>query len=425
MRLSRYFMPTIREVPSEASIISHKLMLRAGMIQQITSGIYAWLPLGLAVLKKISDIIREEQSRIDCVEMLAPIVQPASLWEKSGRYHAYGEETLRMIDRHKREMLYGPTAEEVFTEIFRTHVKSYKELPKRFYNIQWKFRDEIRPRFGVMRGREFLMKDAYSFDLTKEESEKCYSDMFSAYIRTFKRMGLSVVPVRAETGPIGGNLSHEFQILADTGESCLYYDKRVADLSGSDKMSDYEGLYAVADDKHDEKECPISEKDLAVSRGIEVGHIFYFGDKYSKAMDAFVMTSSGKKEVVKMGSYGIGVSRLVGAIIEASHDDRGIIWPESVAPFAVALMPLCDGAFDVAEKIYNDLRVSGIEVFFDDRKVSPGVKFADMDLIGIPNQIIIGEASLKEGVAEIKNRKSGEVRKIAICDVARFFMRAS
>lgn len=424
MRLSSYFIPTLKETPAEAQIVSHRLMLRAGMINQETSGIYTWLPLGLRVLEKIEAIICEEQERAGCHKVLMPTIQPAELWKKSGRYEAYGKEMLRITDRHDREMLYGPTNEEVITDVVAQYVKSYRALPLVLYQIQWKFRDEIRPRFGVMRGREFLMKDAYSFDLDYEGAFKTYQTMYETYLRTFARMGLVAIPVRADTGAIGGNLSHEFQIVAETGESAIYYDAAFEDLATEIAQEQqgtiaeqgtyfnrYSSLYAAADEMHNPEDCPLSPSQLKSSRGIEIGHIFYFGTKYSEALGAKVTGSDGSQITVEMGSYGIGVSRLVGAIIEASHDDRGIIWPESVAPFHVGLINVKSGdeSLDaLTDKIYNDFCQAKIEVLYDDRAERAGTKFADMDLIGLPWQIIVGNKSLETNQVEVKNRKTGE-----------------
>ncbi|HJO71490.1 MAG TPA: proline--tRNA ligase [Rhodospirillales bacterium] len=422
MRLSAYFLPTLKETPAEAQIVSHRLMLRAGMVRQSSAGIYSWLPLGFRVLKNIERIVREEQDAAGCQEILMPTIQPADLWRESGRYDDYGPEMLRITDRHERDMLYGPTNEEQITDIFRHSVKSYRELPKLLYHIQWKFRDEVRPRFGVMRGREFLMKDSYSFDVDKPSAMHAYNKMFIAYLRTFKRMGLKVIPMRAESGPIGGDTSHEFLILADTGESevACHRDFIDADLVASD--IDYEGdlqhlvdgftdKYAATDDERD----PSKEKELGdalvIARGIEVGHIFYFGTKYSKSMGAVVAGPDGEDTALEMGSYGIGVSRLVGAVIEASHDDAGIIWPESVAPFKVGLLNLKtddNGCVAACDGIYAKLRSAGVEVLYDDRPERAGVKFADMDLIGLPWQLVVGPRGLKSGTVEVKERKTGE-----------------
>lgn len=420
MRSSVYFYPTLRETPQEAQIASHRLMLRSGMITQVTSGIYSWLPLGLRVLKKIEQIVREEQDRAGSLEVLMPTIQPADLWKKSGRYQDYGKEMLRITDRHEREMLYGPTAEEVITDIFSRYIKSYRDLPKRLYNIQWKFRDEIRPRFGVMRGREFLMKDNYSFDLTLEGAKASYQAMLEAYVRTFARMDLTAIPVRAATGPIGGNLSHEFQILAETGESEIFYDEAYESLDVNTVTLDrLQTLYAASDELHDPKNCPVPLDQLKTARGIEVGHVFYFGTKYSVPLGAFVMGPDGKQVPVEMGSYGIGVSRLVGAIIEAHHDEAGIRWPCAVAPFKIGLINL--NMKDVAcaklcEEIYQKLIEHGVEVLYDDRDMGGGAKFADMDLIGLPWQLIVGPKSAASRTCELKNRHSGEKLDLSVED---------
>ena len=428
MRLSEYFLPLLRENPSEAQIVSHRLMLRAGMIRQSSAGIYSWLPLGLRVLKKIERIVREEQDRSGAQEILMPTVQPAELWRESGRYDDYGKEMLRIRDRHDREMLYGPTNEEQVTEIVRAAVKSYRDLPKMLYHIQWKFRDEVRPRFGVMRGREFLMKDAYSFDLDAPGAKRSYNKMFVAYLRTFARMGLKAIPMQADTGPIGGDLSHEFIILAETGESAVYCDRAwlSTDILAAevDYRSDLEpmfqrwtGLYAATDEKHDPDACPIPPDDLVTARGIEVGHIFYFGDKYSRPMGALVTGPDGETVALEMGSYGIGVSRLVGALIEANHDDAGIIWPESVAPFRVGLINLrpADARCRVAaDELYAKLLGAGVEVLYDDRDESPGAKFATMDLIGLPDHVVIGPRGITAGTIEIKHRRTGERQDVSV-----------
>ncbi len=428
MRLSRYFMPTLKETPAEARIASHRLMMRAGMIRQASAGIYSWLPLGFRVLKKIEQIVREEQDAAGAQELLMPTIQSADLWRESGRYEEYGEEMLRIKDRHGRDMLYGPTNEELVTDIFRAHVKSYRDLPQLLYHIQWKFRDEVRPRFGVMRGREFLMKDSYSFDFDFAGARRSYNKMFVAYLRTFARMGLKAIPMLAESGPIGGDMSHEFVILAPTGETEVHCHRDLLDFDVLGSEIDYDGdlervvgrwtdLYAATDKKHDPASCPVPPDQLVEALGIEVGHIFYFGTKYSKSMDAVVAGPNSEPVPVEMGSYGIGVSRLVGAIIEASHDEAGIIWPESVAPFKVGLINLkageaaCDRASDEAYAKLNDARV---EVLYDDREARAGAKFADMDLIGLPWQLIVGPRGLAAGVVELKERASGERQELSI-----------
>ena len=423
MRLSRYFLPLLRDDPKEAEIASHRLMLRAGMIRQSSAGIYSWLPLGFKVLSKIEQIVREEQDRAGALELLMPTIQPAEIWKESGRYEVYGKEMLRIADRHEREMLYGPTNEELITAIFRDAVKSYKDLPRILYHIQWKFRDEIRPRFGVMRGREFLMKDSYSFDLTVEDARKSYNKMFVAYLRTFARMGLKSVPMVAETGPIGGNLSHEFIILAETGESEVHCHRDLIELDPPGADIDYAsdlspivdaftGKYAATSEKHDavrfDREVPAPDR--LTARGIEVGHIFFFGTKYSESMGCKVQGPGGELVTVQMGSYGVGVSRLVGAIIEASHDEAGIIWPKSVAPFDVALInvKMGDSGTDRAcEDIYAKLQAAGLSVLYDDRDDRAGAKFAAMDLIGLPWQIIVGPKSIAAGEVELKERATG------------------
>ena len=420
MRLSRYFLPVLKEEPAEAEIVSHKLMLRAGMIQQLTAGIYSWLPLGFAVLQKVDQIVREEMNRAGALEILMPTIQPADLWRESGRYNAYGKEMLRIKDRHERDMLYGPTNEEVVTDIFRAHVKSYKALPLNLYHIQWKFRDEQRPRFGVMRGREFLMKDAYSFDVDYAGAKRAYDNMFLAYLRTFKRMGLTAIPMQAETGPIGGNMSHEFQILAKTGESEVFFDAAFEDVDFTADDIDIERLktlYAAADEKHDPAACDVPPERLRSGRGIEVGHIFYFGKRYSEPLGATVTGPDGAQVPVEMGSYGVGVSRLVGALIEANHDDKGIIWPEPVAPFRVGVVNLrtgdagCDG---LAQTVYDRLTAAGVEVLLDDRDERAGAKFATMELIGLPWQVTVGPRGVKAGTVELKSRRSGETVELDI-----------
>jgi len=432
MRLSRYFLPLLKETPAEAQIVSHRYMLRAGMVRQSAAGIYTWLPLGLRVLKKIERIVREEQDRAGAVEVLMPTVQSADLWKQSGRYEAYGKEMLRITDRHEREMLYGPTNEELITDIFAHEVKSYRDLPKNLYHIQWKFRDEVRPRFGVMRGREFLMKDAYSFDLDYAAARLSYNRMFIAYLRTFARMGLKAIPMEAETGPIGGNLSHEFIILAETGESAVFLDRDFINADVLAQPVDYadEGavngvverftkLYARTDEKHDaaifEKEVPAERR--YQGRGIEVGHIFYFGTKYSEPFNAKVTAPDGKDVIVHMGSYGIGVSRLVGGIIEASHDEAGCVWPEAVAPFKVGLVSLRPddkAAAPFADKLYGALTEAGVETLYDDVDDRPGAKFAAMDLIGLPWQLIVGPRGVKAGTVEMKERKTGKREDVSL-----------
>ncbi len=424
MRLSRYFLPLLKETPKEAEIVSHQLMLRAGMIKQQAAGSYTWLPLGFKVLNKIVRIIEDEQNRSGAVQLLMPTVQSADLWRESGRYDAYGKEMLRIQDRHERDMLFGPTNEEMITDVFRTYVRSYKDLPLNLYHIQWKFRDEVRPRFGTMRSREFLMKDAYSFDLDEAGATQAFYRMFVAYLRTFYRMGLVGVPMRADTGPIGGDMSYEFHVLAETGESAVFLDKRLVDKPipsidvdfRSDLtpiFKDWTSLFAATDEmttEPDFRAAVASEHQLA-ARGIEVGHIFYFGTKYSDPMGAKVMGPDGKDVTVHMGSYGIGPTRLVPAIIEASHDENGIIWPVSVAPFEVVLINLKagDAASDAAcATLETELENAGIDLLHDDRDGGAGAKFAAADLIGIPYQLIVGPRGLKDGVVEVKHRKSGE-----------------
>ncbi|HEY5208858.1 MAG TPA: proline--tRNA ligase [Stellaceae bacterium] len=422
MRLSHYFLPLLRENPAEAQIVSHRLMLRAGMVRQSSAGIYSWLPLGLRVLRKIEGIVRAEQDAAGAQELLMPTVQPAELWRESGRYDDYGEEMLRIVDRHQRDMLYGPTNEELITDIFRHNIKTYRDLPKNLYHIQWKFRDEVRPRFGVMRGREFLMKDAYSFDLDLAGARRSYNKMFLAYLRTFARMGLKAIPMRADTGPIGGDLSHEFIILADTGESQVYCDSAwletdvlSTDVTYEDDLEPFfrrwTSLYAATEEKHDAANCPVPAERLLAARGIEVGQIFFLGNKYSAAMNATVVGPAGEKIVPEMGCYGIGVSRLVGAIIEASNDDAGIIWPAGVAPFEAGLINLRAGdaaCVDAADSLYATMNNAGIDTLYDDRAESAGTKFAGMDLIGLPWQVVVGPRGLQKGVVEVKNRGTGQ-----------------
>ncbi len=409
VKASQYFSATVRNFPQEASVISHKLMIKAGFVQQIASGIYAWLPMGFRILEKIQAIIREEHDKAGCVEILAPTLQPSTLWKKSGRYDDYGKEMLRFLDRHERELIYGPTAEEIFTEVFQTHVTSYRQLPQKLYNIQWKFRDEVRPRFGVMRGREFLMKDGYSFDLTKEAAQESYRIFSDIYLRIFSRMGLRAIPVRATTGPIGGDLSHEFHVIAEMGESKLYYDRAINGISGK-TLEEFLGYYAMADDKHIADKCPILSENLVMARGIEVGHVFFFGTKYSEAMGAMVTTASGQRIPAEMGSYGIGVSRLFGALIEVFHDEYGIKWPVSVAPFTVCVMSVGEdhSVLEKAEDFWQKLQQGGVDTFYDDRSISPGEKFTDADLIGYPYHVFISNRTIQNGFIEIKERATGE-----------------
>jgi prolyl-tRNA synthetase len=430
MRLTRYFLPTMKENPAEAQIVSHRLMLRAGMIRQASAGIYSWLPLGYNVLRKIEAIVHEEQQRAGAIPVLMPTIQSADLWRQSGRYDAYGPEMLRIKDRGDREMLYGPTNEEQITEIAKAGIKSYRDLPVNLYHIQWKFRDEVRPRFGVMRGREFLMKDAYSFDIDKEGAQASYNRMFVSYLRTFERLGLKAVPMRAESGPIGGDMAHEFLILAETGESEVFLDRTLAELTLGERGSDYwdaaamqalkdkwTSSYARTEDEHDQAtyEAEVPEERRINARGIEVGHIFYFGTKYSEPFGATVVNQEGKSVPLEGGSYGIGVSRLAGAIIEASHDDKGIIWPESVAPFEVAVVNLKQGdeATDAAcESLYERLGALGLDVLYDDRDERAGGKFATVDLIGCPWKVVVGPRGLKEGTVELANRRTGEAESL-------------
>ena len=429
MRRSKLFLPTLKENPSEASITSHRLMLRAGMIRQASSGIYTWLPLGYKVLKNIENIIRIEQNLIS-QELLMPTIQDSAIWKKSGRFDDYGKEMLKFKDRHEHELIYGPTNEELITDIFSKNIMSYKSLPLCMYHIQWKFRDEIRPRFGVMRGREFLMKDAYSFDKNKEDAIKCYNRMFLSYLRIFNKMQLKAIPVAADTGPIGGDLSHEFIILAETGESDVFIDKNILNEDIPDiKYDDSEEIlklvnkltsyYTAADDKHNENEYykKVNEDDRIQTRGIEVGHLFYFGTKYSKPLDACIANIDGNNTPVEMGSYGIGVSRLVGGIIDAHHDEKGICWPESVAPYIVGIINLRvndSACIELSDKIYHFLINKNIEVLYDDRDEGAGIKLAEMDLIGIPWQIRIGPRGINNGFFELLNRKSGKIIEIPI-----------
>jgi len=425
MRMSRYFLPVLKETPSEAQIVSHRYMLRAGMIKQAAAGIYSWLPLGFKVLKRIEAIVHEEQQRAGHIPMLMPTLQSADLWRESGRYDDYGHEMLRITDRHGRDMLYGPTNEELITDIFRSHVSSYKDLPLTLYHIQWKFRDEIRPRFGVMRGREFLMKDGYNFDLTKEDALHAYNRHLVSYLRSYERMGLQAIPMRADGGPIGGDYTHEFLVLAETGESEVFYDSEITDLRFGERAIDYDSVeqcqavleeftsrYARTDETHDAALFEqVPEDRRRVARGIEVGQIFYFGTKYSDAMGATVVDQSGARVPVHMGSHGIGVSRLLGAIIEASHDERGIIWPEGVTPFHCGIVNLKQGdaeADAACEALYAALDALGLEPLYDDRDERAGGKFATMDLIGLPWRITVGPRGLKNGVVELTSRRSGE-----------------
>ncbi len=431
MRLTRYFLPVLKETPSEAQIASHRLMLRAGMIKQASAGIYSWLPLGFRVLKRIEAIVHEEQVRAGHIPMLMPTLQPADLWRESGRYDDYGQEMLRIKDRHDRDMLYGPTNEELITDIFRAHVNSYKDLPLTLYHIQWKFRDEIRPRFGVMRGREFLMKDGYNFDLDKDAALHAYNRHLVSYLRSYERMGLQAIPMRADGGPIGGDYTHEFLVLAETGESEVFYDSAITDLKFGERAVDYDSVpecqavleeftsrYARTDETHDESafHAQVPEARRRSARGIEVGQIFYFGTKYSEAMGATVVGPDGARVPVHMGSHGIGVSRLLGAIIEASHDERGIIWPEGVTPFPCGIVNLKQGdsAADAAcEGLYTALRARGLEPLYDDRDERAGAKFATMDLIGLPWRITVGPRGLEKGVVELTSRRSGESEELS------------
>ena len=429
MRLSRYFLPLLKEAPREAEITSHRLMLRAGMIRQQSAGIYSWLPLGLKVLRKIENIVREEQNRAGAIEVLMPTIQSAELWRESGRYEDYGKEMLRIEDRQGRDMLYGPTNEEMITEIFRSYVRSYRDLPLNLYHIQWKFRDEVRPRFGVMRGREFLMKDAYSFDLDEASSRTAYNRMFVAYLRTFDRLGVKAIPMRAETGPIGGDLSHEFLILAETGESAVFVHRDLLELDVPPPGVDFDdaqalqstvdtwtGAYARTDEMHDEARWQaVAEADRVEARGIEVGHIFHFGRKYSEPMGATVTGPDGQDHAVYMGSYGIGPSRLVGALIEAGHDEGGIVWSDSVAPFDVGIVAMRandEATMAACETIYEQLALGGVDVLFDDTDARGGEKFARMDLIGLPWQVIVGPRGVAGNQVELKNRRTGERHEI-------------
>jgi prolyl-tRNA synthetase len=431
LRLSRSFLPVLKESPSDAQIVSHKLMLQAGLVRQTAAGIYAWLPLGFRVLKKIEQIVREEQDKAGAIEVLMPTLQSADLWRQSGRYDAYGPEMLRIKDRHEREMLYGPTNEEMITALFRDDVKSYRDLPRTLYHIQWKFRDEVRPRFGVMRGREFLMKDAYSFDLDEAGARNSYNTQLLAYLRTFQRMGIQAVPMKAATGPIGGDLSHEFIVLAPTGESEVFYDSAFEAMDWNREGLDYgdaaglqalfdevSSTYAATDETHDEgRWAELAEDRRRTGRGIEVGHIFYFGEKYSSAMGLKVSGADGGMITPHMGSYGVGVSRLVGAIIEASHDESGIIWPEAVAPWKVGIVTMRQddaASAAAAEEAYGSLQLAGVEALYDDRDDRGGAKLAAMDLIGLPWQLIIGPRGVAAGTVELKKRRTGEREELSM-----------
>ena len=423
MLLSKYFLPTLKENPLDAHVVSHQLMIRAGMIRQTASGIYSWLPLGLKVLRKVENIIKKQMDLAGACEILMPTIQPAELWLESGRYNDYGKEMLRITDRHNRDLLYGPTHEEVVTDLFRKNIFSYKDLPKNLYQIHWKFRDEVRPRFGLMRGREFLMKDAYSFDINFEESKATYNLMYSTYFKIFQAMGLKPIALKAETGAIGGDLSHEFHILAETGESAIFYDKKFDEISQQKNINitDMQQIYAMADDLHIPQKCPVAPENLMSKRGIEVGHIFNFGTKYSKVMQATVLDQDGKKVYPYMGSYGIGVSRVVAACIEANHDSKGIIWPKEIAPFEVVLVNLKPNNQQVNElclQIYQQLQEQNIEVLFDDTKNSLGQKLAIADLIGIPTQILVSDKSLDE--AEVKNRLTQEKQQVPLKNLLQF-----
>jgi prolyl-tRNA synthetase len=418
MRFSQSLIPLIKETPSEAKIASHRLMLRSGMIRQHSAGIYSWLPLGLRVLNKVADIIRDEMNKAGAVELLMPTMQPIELWEESGR-GGYGSETLKAIDRHDRTMIYGPTHEEVITDLFRRSVKSYKALPLNLYQIQWKFRDEIRPRFGVMRGREFLMKDAYTFSSDEASHQALYDTMYATYFRIFRRMGLKVIPFKADTGMIGGDQSHEFQVVAEMGESEIFYDRKLESLTTADDLdiAAIRAAYSAADEKHVASECGVATEDLVSARGIEVGHIFYFADKYSKDMKAMIKNQAGEEVPVMMGAHGIGVSRLLGAIIEAHHDEKGIVWPEAVAPFKVGLINLRTGdesCDNFADEIYQKLQQAGIEVLYHDLDERAGAKFAAMELIGLPYQVVVAPNAISEQKIELKDRKSGATISLSI-----------
>ena len=434
MLLSKFFLPVLKENPKEAEIISHIYMLRSGMIQQTASGIYSWLPFGKIVLEKITAICRQEMIKAGANELLMPTLQPAEIWKESGRYEDYGKEMLRIKDRNNRDLLYGPTNEELVTEIFKTHVKSYKELPLNLFHIQWKFRDELRPRFGVMRGREFLMKDAYSFDYDYNSSIKSYNVMFIAYMQLFKKMGLKAIPMKADTGPIGGDLSHEFIIIADTGESIVYIQKELLNFEGTssnlnydddlqDEVNKYTSFYAATEEKHDESNFDNKRISLIKTRGIEVGHIFHFGQKYSMPMKATITDKEGKNMSVFMGSYGVGLSRLVGAVIEANHDQNGIIWPKEITPWDYNIINLKSGDFEcdkICLKLYNIMKDKALNVLYDDTDERPGAKLARADLIGLPYQIIIGPKGIKEQLYDIKCRKSGDIAKLSYNELLNF-----
>ena len=417
MRLSHYFLKPRKDAPSDASLISHKLMIKSSMIKQTTLGIYAWLPLGLKVLKKIEDIIRKFHNLYGCQELLMPTIQSSSIWKKSERYNDYGPEMLKFRDRNKKELLYGPTNEELITEIFKEYINSYKDLPKNLYQIQWKFRDEIRPRYGVMRCREFLMKDNYSFDISKNDAEKSYDNMFKCYLEIFNEIGINVIPVKADPGAMGGDLSHEFHLISKSGDTDIYYDKKIGDINGLNARNSFKllrNLYSVTKDEYKKKQDLDASK-LIKTKGIEIGHIFYFGTKYSDKLDAYVLNEKGQKINVEMGSYGIGISRLVAAIIESSHDEKGIIWPKNISPFNVGLINLNNKNKElirISDKLYDYLKKNNIDVLYDDTNERPGEKFANIDLIGVPSQIILGENSLKENSVEIKNRKTKKIIKI-------------
>lgn len=441
MRISRYFLPTLKETPADAQIVSHRYMLRAGMIKQSASGIYTWLPLGLRVLKNIEQIIRTEHEKVGVCEVLMPTIQSAELWQQSGRYDAYGPEMLKFQDRHGRDMLYGPTNEEMITDVVRGAVKSYKQLPKILYHLQWKFRDEIRPRFGVMRGREFLMKDAYSFDISADAAKESYKKMLVLYLKIFAKMGLTAVPMQADTGPIGGDLSHEFLVLAPTGESGVFLDKNFTDndISESDIHYDnpeiidrifnnYTSRYAVTDEKYIESDffAKVPPENRISGRGIEVGHIFMFGTKYSEPMQAMITSHEGKNIPIQMGSYGIGVSRLVAALIEASHDDNGIIWHKSVTPYHIGLVNLRQGfeATDsLCEQLYDKLQKADLTVLYHDTDERAGNKFSDMDLIGLPFRVAIGPKGAEKNLVEIKDRATGEITELSVDDTVSFLQK--